>query len=330
MTFKKFLLLIFVLIPLSAVQSFAALMGIAAFFIGNNGEPEILYGVIAVIVLLFVNNIMYYARYDGFGNILFWLLDIPLAVLRLPLTILSLILAFLSLFTNLSVDPQYDPSMEYDGVKGFIFYHYLMLDVDTSAHHRRVKRREERAKPSSDPMTYKLQNIWWQIKVLFLTLLHSFGAVFGFLWSLEQAGSGISNFHLFGGLIGMILSVLGYIYFCVASGVCKGLKGVDEWYDNETVTRVSVEYSWWENDYVAKEKVVKQAGWRASFTPGMIVYMLLGWFWFIPQLITVIIAILTPLNAPIFPCRGKDINFYSLSFKDKVLFFLFGFVTEFY
>lgn len=330
MTFKKFLILIFVLIPLSAVQSIASLMGIFAFFVGNNGEPEIFYGVIALIVTLFVNNIMYSVRYDGFDNFLFWLLDIPLAVLRLPLTLISLVLAIVSLFTRLWVDPQREPSMEYDGIKGFIFYHYLMVSVDTSAHDRRVRHREQRAQPSSDPMTYKLQNIWWQIKILFLTLLHSVGAVAGFLWCLEQAGSGISDFHLFGGLIGMLLCVLAYIYFCVASGVCKGLKGVDEWYDNETVTRVKIEYSWWENDYVAREKVVKAAGWRTSFTPGMIVYMLLGWFWFIPQLITVVIAILTPIDAPIFPCRGRDINFASLSFKDKVLFFLFGFITEFY
>lgn len=329
MTFKKFLILIFVLIPLSAVQSLAAFFAIAAFFIGNNGEPQILYGIIAVAVILIANNIMYHVRYDGGGNFLLWLLDIPLALLRLPLTLLSFILSIFSLFTPLYVDPQYEKSMSYYGVKASIFMHYLMVSVDTSAHDRRVKRREERAEPSRDPGTYKLQNIWWQIKILFLTLLHSFGAVAGFLFSLEHAGSGSGGWHFWGGLIGMIVSVLAYLYFSIASGVCKGLRGVDEWYDNETVTRVSVEYSWWENDYVAKEKVVKEAGWRASLTPGMIIYMLLGWFWFIPQLITVIIAIVTPTYAPIFPCRGRDINFYALSFKDQVCFFLFGFITEF-
>ncbi len=325
MTFKKFLLMLFVLTPLAAVQTVAAGMALIAFFI----SPNILIGVIGLAVTFFVNTMTYYARYGGFDNILFWILDLPLAVLRLPLTIIADILAIFSLFTDLRVDPNNLPDLQIDGFKGYLFLHYLMLSVDTSAHDRRVRRREQRAEASDDPRRYKLQNIWWQIKILFLTLLHSVGAVAAFLFALENAGSGISDAHLIGGFIGMVATVIVYLVLAFISGSLKGLRGTDEWYDNETVVKVSAEYSWWRDEYVAKEKVVKEAGWRHSLTPGMIVYMLLGWLWVIPQAITVVIAILTPPYSRILPCRGCDINFDSLSFTDRVLHFLFGFITDF-
>lgn len=322
---KEFLIMFFVLTPIAAIQT--AVAGTTLFAILIPGEYNWIYIIVGVILTILLNMLTYRIRYDDPPNIFFFILDVPLAVLRLPLQLISDVLLVISWFTRLRVDPQCKSYYEFDGIKNMILLHYLQFKIeDYGKHYREVKRREARKKPSKDPREYKMQNIWHQLVTWIFTLIHSVGVCIALACIWDYAGQ--YDHSLLGVLLALAVTLAVYIYFAIASGVMKGMRGADEWYDNETVTRVTIEYDWWRDEYKPESKVIKEAGWRTELTPGMIIYIILGLLWVIPQTITLIIAIVTPPGSAILPCRGTDLGYDGLSFKNKFTLFFFGFITR--
>lgn len=340
MKFARLLFMIFILTPLALVQNLAAL----AFASGMgwvDGAPEdkkIGYIIGGVIVVLISNRIIDFARYGLAGafeiqNVLFWFIDIPLSMVRLPLQLISDVLGIVALFTDLEMAPRGEATLEVNGFFNCALRHFLQIDADNSNFRRKQAEREQREIASNDASEYKWQNVRFQFWLWVKTMLHGGAFIiwvaytaYEHSWSYinEPGWDVIAMFATFAVLI------LLYVILCVRTAAEKGINGVGEYYENERITKVTFEESFWTNDIVAREKVIQEEGWKSYFTFPMIIYFIFGTAMFIPQTVALIIAIAVPPYSAILPLRNTDVNYDNLEFLDKITLFLFGFVRNIY
>lgn len=325
MSFGHFLLMLFVLTPISAAQTGAA----ATFVAFMNGGFSTADGdtfwpmVICAIVVLVANHISDLIRYGEQPSILLFLIDIPLSIIRLPLQVISIVLGVI----GINIDPRSKPSLDFDAPKDFFLKHYLQLNISSDYYFKKKKKEEEKERKfaaSSDPGVYKGQNIAWQFGLWIQSFLHSicfFVPLVNFLMHVVP-----SDLPDWVNIVGYIVMILFYLYMCLVTGAGKGFNLADEWYDNTEVTEVSYEWKSHINNWERKERVVSEPGWRIELTPVTFFYWLTGWLWFIPQTITLILAIIIPAGSRVLPCRAVDVNFKRFGFGNRILHALFGII----
>lgn len=316
--------MLFVLTPISAVQTGAAATFIAYMndsFHAPDGKVWPM--IVCAIVVLVANHISDLIRYGEQPSILLFLTDIPLSIIRLPLQIISIVLGVI----GMDIDPRYKPDYEFDGFKNLLLKHYLQLSTISDHYFKTQKKEKERERKfaaSSDPGVYKGQNIAWQFGLWIQSFLHSicfFVPLVNFL--MHVAPSDLPDWV---DIVAYIVMILFYLYMCLVTGAGKGFNLADEWYDNTEVTEVSYEWKNHIKNWERKEKVVSEPGWRIDLRPITFFYWLTGWLWFIPQTITLILAIVIPAGARVLPCRAVDVNFKSVGVGNRILHALFGII----
>ncbi len=322
MSFGHFLLMLFVLTPISAVQTGAAATFLA--FMNDSfhaPDGKVWPMIVCAIVVLVANHISDLVRYGEQPSILLFLTDIPLSVLRLPLQVISIVLGVI----GVNIDPRYKPSLDFDAPKDFFLKHYLQLSISSDYYFKKQKKEKERERnfaASSDPVVYKGQNIKWQLGLWIQSFFHS---IFFFVLLYN-----LLNYVLTDDLpdwvdiAAFIVAILFYLYMCLVTGAGKGFNLADEWYDNTEVTEVSYEWKNHIKNWERKERVVSEPGWRIELTPVTFFYWLTGWLWVIPQTVTLILAIIIPAGARILPCRAVDVDFRRVGFGNRILHALFG------
>lgn len=324
MSFGHFLLMLFVLTPISAVQTGAA----ATFIAFMNGSFQAADGIvwpmiICAIVVLVANHISDLIRYGEQPSILLFLTDIPLSIVRLPLQVISIIMGVI----GMDIDPRHKPNYEFDGLKNLLLKHYLQLSTISDHYFKTQKKEKERERnfaASSDPSIYKGQNIKYQLGLWIQSFLHS---IFFFVLLYNFV-----NYVLTDGLpdwayiVAFIVMILFYLYMCLVTGAKKGFTLADEWYDNTEITEVSYEWRNHIRNWERKERVVSEPGWRIDLKPITFFYWLTGWLWVIPQTITLILAIIIPAGARVVACRAVDVDFRRVGFGNRILHALFGII----
>ncbi len=338
MGFLRFLQFLFVLIPLYAVQSVCgaiAYTGIFGLYMGDNENAiwMLIGGIIGVLITISITNII---RYEEIPSIILWLLEFVLSPLSIIFMAITFILVILSWFTDVSVDSKYVPDISSTGFWPAFLLHFFMYSGALSAGWDRMDKKRKKAEASDDPAVYKWQNVRHQLLIWFFTLLHSVFVLF----FVPLGGIDIVTEVFFDNdwdvykllyenqLIVFIICILIYLVFAFLTAGMKGVDGMGRYYEDTEITEVSYHWRSHINNWEEKREVVQEAGWKVFLKPGMIIYWLFGAVMFIPQTIALIIAIVTPPNSSILPCRIYDINPNHLSFKDRFLHFLFGFVTE--
>lgn len=183
MSFGHFLLMLFVLTPISAVQTGAA----ATFLAFMNGSFQAADGnnvwpmIICAIVVLVANHISDLIRYGEQPSILLFLTDIPLSIVRLPLQVISIIMGVI----GMDIDPRYKPDYEFDGLKNLLLKHYLQLSTISDHYFKTQKKEKERERnfaASSDPSIYKA-------RVFIRDRISSISSVFGYCPSFTAFAS---------------------------------------------------------------------------------------------------------------------------------------------
>ena len=334
------LLSLFILTPLALLQTAAGSMFFASIF-----KPELvgdmawLWAIGLGLAIIILNRIVDAIRFGlgGTGNnedILFWILDIPMAVLRLPLQIITDVCCILALFGIVDLSVHYAATFEYDGFVNVFLSHYLQIRVDSSAHWERRKQnernREREATPSIDATEYKWQNFRYQLKLWIFTVLHSLPfilvmAIYGLdhaFWYIDDPWSGIVQ------LVLIVALVLIYGYFGIGSAVYKGINVDVGYYEDTRITRVTYEESLIFNELVRNEKVIQEEGWKTIISFPTIIYLVFAGIMFIPQTIALIISLVVPPYSAILPCRNCDVSKSQLGFLDRITLFLFGFIRN--
>lgn len=323
MGFGYFLLMLFVLTPISAIQTGAA----ATFLAFMNGNFQAADGnniwpmIICAVVVLVANHISDLIRYGEQPSILLFLTDIPLSIVRLPLQVISIVLGVI----GMDIDPRSKPSLDFDAPKDFFLKHYLQLSISSDYYfkkQRKEKERERKFAASSDPSVYKGQNIGWQLGLWIQSFLHSicfFVPLYSFLNYVLP-----NDLPEWVDIVAFIVMIIFYLFMCMITASKKGFYLADEWYDNTEVTEVSYEWKNHIKNWERKERVVSEPGWRIEFTPMMFFYWFTGWIWVIPQTVTLILAIIIPAGARVLPCRAVDVDFRRVGLGNRIIHALFG------
>lgn len=328
MKVSHFLLMLFGLTPIAAVETVLAGVLISVFvdpsMAGSGFGPVIL----CVVGILGLTVLTHWIRYgeDAFSSPIFMVIDIPFAIIRLPLQLISVILGIISFFNgSLEVDPKNYPEMERDGFLGVLFIHFLQIEPPsayTSAVNDAYFRDRE---PSDDPHEYKWENFRYQLKLWFVTLLHSGIYIPLILWMITDEGMKALGFFIF-----PIFILIAVVYFlsCFKGAEMRAITTHDEYYDRTSTRHTYYEYSEEQDRYLKTGDYTIGPGWRSIISVPFLLFLVTGVLWIIPQTIAVIIALVTPPNAPILPCRRKDVDIRSLGLLDRILLLLFGFFID--
>ncbi len=126
-----FLLSVFVLTPLAAVQTFlgAGIISIiltikAGDFSGSDFMPALL----AVAALVGVNKLVCLVRYGRGHSFSFYILDFIFSPLRLPLQIITDVMALIAIFADIDVCPRNEPDIKIDGLFDYITIYFLQYE----------------------------------------------------------------------------------------------------------------------------------------------------------------------------------------------------------
>ena len=168
-----------------------------------------------------------------------------------------------------------------------------------------------------------MQNIRWQLKLWIYTLLHSAPVYFA-IWYFFLSSEEMFLFLL----IATPIALAVYILLCSKTAELKGIRMSNTYYDNRRITEIRYEYNSWNEEWDRSEHVVQEPGYKGFFSIRFVLYLLTGWAWILPQTVTLIIALVTPPDAPILPCRAVDLAGTRLSLVDKILHAAFGFILN--
>lgn len=334
----NFLLILFILTPLSAIQSLCGWLTISGILQAVEGGYDntiwfILGGIFgAMISVSIINSI----RFDGnvMPSVILWIVDVLISPLRVVFALITLVMTIF----GADIQPKHGMLADFSEV-GFwpvFLVYFLMYDGALDAGHARMDDIRERNEASDDPAVYKWQNFRHQLLIWVFTLLHSPFVLFFVMYDgiyLAHEFLFPDNYDLYmmleensGWLIAA--GVVIYIVFAFITAGMKGVDGMGRYYEDTEITEVSYQWRSHINNWEEKREVIQEAGWKMFIKPGLIIYMLFGLVMFIPQTITLIIALVTPPNEHILPCRIHDLDYDGISLKDRILHFLFGFVTE--
>ena len=331
MTVRKFLLMIFVLTPLAAIQTLMGGMLISVFFSGDGFDFTSFIGplILSVVIIIATNLAIFKLRYkDLEDHVLLFVIDIPFAVLRLPLILISDILAIISFFNdNLEVDPCEEPDISSDGFFGFLFIHFLMCKAPSD--YRWAVREAHKAdgEASDDPREYKWQAFRWHLKLWFVTLFHSIIIWGGLIYCYYQF-EWYRYIGIIGSIIFFILIPVLYILISWKAIEMRHIHSEDEYYDNTTTTTTYYHYD--EDNDTVFEGASYTVGprWRSIISLQGILFLVTGLLWIVPQTIALLISLFTPPGAVILSCRHQDIDYDDLSLGNKILHVLFGFIID--
>ena len=330
MSVRNFLLMIFALTPLAALQTVMGAMLIFAFFGSEISWFENLGIIILCLVVILVTQLaIFKIRYkDLEDHVLLFVIDMLFSALRLPLILISDILAIVAFFhPTLEVDPRNAPDVSRDGVLGLIFIHFLMTEppsLYSSALHEAQRRDDE---PSDDPREYKWQAFRWHLKLWFVTLLHS-GLVWIPLCWYVVASEAYKYITIIGVVAFFVLAPVIYILLAWWAAEIRCIRTSNQYYDNTSTTYRYYDYDEDNDSIYERSSYTVGPGWRGFISFQVVLYLITGLLWIIPQTIAVLIALFTPPESVIVPCRHRDINFGSLSLGNKILHNLFGFVID--
>ena len=328
MSVRKLMLMIFVLTPLAAIQTVMAGMFLN-FAFGEGAESDSAFGLIilSVVLILATNLAIHKIRYNALeDHVLLFIVDFFFAPLRLPLQLISDVLGVISVITDrFEMDPRDEPDLEHDGFFGFIIIHFLALRPSAASSWRRSERRERELEPSSDPREYKWQNVRWQLKLWFFTFLHSAFTILPALYFL-LAEMWMIKLGIFGIILIILLPIV-YLLLCWYTAEIRCIRTTNQYYDNRRITHTTYEWNDWTEEWNSSSYTT-EPGWRGFFSIRIVLYILTGWFWIIPQTLTVLIAILMPAGKVILPCRSIDINKGRLPFYERFLHDFFGVIID--
>ncbi len=320
--------MLFVLTPIAAVETVLAGLLISVFVdpaMAAQGFGPVILCVVGIVGLTVLTHWIRYGE-DAFSSPIAMVLDIPFAIIRLPLQLISVILGIISFFnSDLEVDPKNYPEMEQDGFFGVLFIHFLQIEPP-SFYSRAVNDAYFRdLEPSDDPREYKWENFRFQLKLWFVTLLHSGLYIPLILWMITEEGMNTLGLFIF-----PIFIIIPVVYFlsCLKGAEMRAITTHDEYYDRTSTTHSYYEYSEEQNRYLKTYETTIGPGWRSIISVPFLLFLITGVLWIIPQTIAVIIALVTPPNAPILPCRRKDVDIRSLGLLDRILLLLFGFFID--
>lgn len=327
MSIKTYLYMIFVLTPLALIQNF-----FAAFFVWMVSEFkwENIGGMIFILlVVLALELLILKLRFKDLEEcVAIFFIDIPFTIIKLPLQLIANTLALIAFFNhNIEVDPNDRPSFEYDGIWGFITLNFFQVQQssDTYAMHQEAIRRD--AEPSDDPREYKWQTFRWNLKLWFMTFLHS-----GLLWLplllFAFSEVGIKTITIFGTLAICILGPILYLLIAWKTAEMRCIRTSNTWYDNTSTTYSYYEYSEDDDRYISTGSYTVGPGYRGSLSIAVVLYLITGLLWIVPQTIALILSLVLPGGWVILPVRHQDINKAHQPLYNRILHDLFGIIID--
>lgn len=323
----KLLLVLLVLTPLSAI--IAVLCGVfgmgVVMLIGNDiaygqdvggGVAAIVISFVLIAVLSLLIRLIRFGR-DSFSWGTFFL-DIVVAPLRLPLIIITDIIALISLATGWEIVPREEPDFYYDGFWDTILMYLLMVEKDTFRYS--VYGDDNLATP-----LYIFRVFMHQLITFVLTLIHSAPMIYFVFWHLPAYTEGKWD------VWAPIIYVAVYIFTAIMSGTMKSIDFIgwdiggtlDEYDRRKAKENAKLGLTFFEKYDRGGIKGVLPS-WLG------LIYILTGWFWFIPQALVLLLAIFFPKGKTATCILPKEID---LEFEDnfsgiKILYLFTGIVID--